>query len=94
MRSDFREARQTSLSVGAWAFWIVLLIAVVGFFGWWIGAASSVATASARVIEQTMGTNNIITKYEWFHDANGVFQSRLATSIVISPCACPSLHSS
>jgi hypothetical protein len=40
------------------------------------GTFSSVATAPGRVIQRTLETDNIITNYEWFHQANGTFQTR------------------
>lgn len=50
----------------------------VGLIGNAASTASSVATAPGRVIQRTMETDNIITKYEYFHDAYGAFKSRAA----------------
>lgn len=55
-------------------------IAMVGLsmIGNVASTASSVATAPGRVIQKTMETNNIIAKYEYFHDAYAVYKSRVA----------------
>ena len=39
---------------------------------------SSVATAPSRVINKTLGTNNILTNYELFHDEAKNFDARVA----------------
>jgi uncharacterized protein YukE len=41
-------------------------------------AATSVATAPARVLNKTMQTNNIIANYEYFRDASQTFEARKA----------------
>lgn len=49
----------------------------LGIASSFMGAVSSVATAPSRVISKTMQTDNIINNYEWFHDANGQYKSRI-----------------
>ena len=39
---------------------------------------TSVATAPSRVINKTLGTNNILQNYELFHDENKQFEARIA----------------
>ncbi len=41
-----------------------------------LGVFSSVVTAPARVIGQTLQTDNIIQSYEWFFDTNAAYISR------------------
>lgn len=43
----------------------------------YMNAASSVATAPARVVTKTMGTDNIITSYERFFDLKAGYEGRL-----------------
>jgi hypothetical protein len=43
-----------------------------------LGVVGSIATAPARVVEKTLGTDNIIASYEWFYDTNAQFEARLA----------------
>lgn len=38
---------------------------------------SSMVTAPGRVVSKTLGTNNIINNYEWYHDAYGRFEARV-----------------
>lgn len=63
-------------------FGVGAILAVLGFGLGLIGNAastvSSVTTAPGRVIQKTMDTNNIIQRYEYFHDAYGAFKSRVA----------------
>ena len=44
-----------------------------------VGTAASVATAPGRVIQRTMDTDNIISTYEWYHDAWGSLQAKTGT---------------
>ena len=39
---------------------------------------SSVVTAPSRVINKTLQTDNIITKYEWYYDNKAAYDARLA----------------
>lgn len=43
-----------------------------------ISTVTSVATAPGRVVQQTMETNNIITNYEWFHQAHAAYLTRVS----------------
>ena len=40
------------------------------------GVVGTVATAPGRVVNKTLGTDNIISSYEWFYDTNAQFDSR------------------
>ena len=63
-------------SVMKWGLFIItagfLLFGALHVFGV-IGKAAS---APGRVINKTLGTDNIITSYEWFYDTNAQFDSR------------------
>ena len=39
---------------------------------------SSLVTAPSRVINRTLNTDNIISSYEWYHDANAQINARVA----------------
>lgn len=43
----------------------------------WMNSAAKVATAPARVISKTLETDNIISNYEFFHDAWNSIQARV-----------------
>jgi len=38
----------------------------------------NVASAPSRVINKTLGTNNIISSYEWYFDTNSAYTARIA----------------
>jgi hypothetical protein len=40
------------------------------------GMVGSVLTAPGRVVNKTLGTDNIIASYEWFYDVNAQYISR------------------
>lgn len=42
-----------------------------------VSTATTVATAPGRVLQKTLGTDNIINNYEWFHDVDGRIRSRV-----------------
>jgi hypothetical protein len=60
-----------------WGCALMAVVFVIGIVGNVLGTASSVATAPGRVIQKTMQTDNIINNYEWFHDVNGRYKSRV-----------------
>ena len=55
-------------------------LAVVGFllFGLLhvMGVIGTAATAPGRVVNKTLGTENIIASYEWFYDVNAQYEAR------------------
>ncbi|MGL5005076.1 MAG: hypothetical protein ACRDAM_19215, partial [Casimicrobium sp.] len=54
--------------------WIVFLLTMFAIFA--AGAALlHVFSAPARVVSETMKTENILTRYEWFHDAHAQFEA-------------------
>lgn len=67
----------------------IVLWAVLGVLGlFMVGGVLSVtgnifktatvaATAPGKVIQQTLQTDNIIHKYEWFHDTNAAYTAKL-----------------
>lgn len=55
----------------------IVALGGLAIVGGMVGTATSVVTAPGRVIQKTLETNNIIQKYEWFHDANGVIEARV-----------------
>lgn len=40
------------------------------------GVVGTVASAPGRVVNKTLGTDNIITSYEWFYDTNAQITAR------------------
>lgn len=54
---------------------VLFCLWVVGGF---LTTLGSVATAPGRVITKTLDTNNIISSYEFFHDANNQAKARVA----------------
>ncbi len=57
-----------------WLWWGALVV----FALFAVGVLFSVVTAPGRVVTETLGTNNIITSYEFFRDANEQVKSRTA----------------
>lgn len=57
--------------VGISAFFLVAKIALLPLF-----VASTVVDAGKGVVSKTLDPNNIIVKYEYFHDANAQYLSR------------------
>lgn len=53
-------------------------IGAVIVFGQVVSTVGVVATAPSRVINKTLGTDNIISNYEWYHDSNAAFIARVA----------------
>jgi len=69
------------MSIGKYILYGVGAIALIGggvVVSNLVGTAVSVATAPGRVIQKTLDTNNIISSYEWFHDANNQVKARVA----------------
>lgn len=58
----------TVLKGVGWLFLIVLGFSALSWGLGLIGAASKVASTPQRVIERAFDTENVIHKYEWFHD--------------------------
>lgn len=59
-----------------------IIYVIMGFFALsiglsWLGVIGSVATAPARVMKETLKTDNIIQSYEWFYDVNANYQARV-----------------
>lgn len=44
----------------------------------YIGAFNSAATAPSRVVQRTLGTDNILQNYELFFDTNAAYKSRVS----------------
>lgn len=40
--------------------------------------ANIASNSAVGVISKTLDANNVITRYEWFHDANGTFRTRIS----------------
>lgn len=58
---------------------VLAIVLLAGFvvIGSLAGSFVSAVTAPSRVASQTLGTNNIITNYEWFHQAHANYQGRV-----------------
>lgn len=65
-------------NVGCGILVLIVFLGVAGFVAHMVGAASSVASAPARVLERTMTTQNIIDSYEDFRDTAQAYNARLA----------------
>lgn len=66
-RQDYKDGA----SFVTYAFWIIALIVV-------FSGALFLLTRPAAVVNKTLDTNNIITKYEWFYDTSNAINSRVA----------------
>lgn len=60
-----------------WGLFGIAVLFILGLVMHIAGVFSTVATAPGRVVNKTLGTDNIIASYEWFFDANAQFNSRL-----------------
>lgn len=61
-----------------WGLLGVVGVGIIGVAASYMHTTASIATAPARVVSRTLETDNIINNYEWFHDANAQYRSRLA----------------
>ena len=68
-RSEFKTVMKWGLFVLAAGFLLFGALHVLGVIG-------TAATAPGRVVNKTLGTDNIISSYEWFYDTNAQFDSR------------------
>ena len=67
--ADFMTVMKWGLFVLAAGFLLFGALHVLGVIG-------TAATAPGRVVNKTLGTDNIISSYEWFYDTNAQFDSR------------------
>jgi hypothetical protein len=67
--ADFLTVMKWGLFVLAAGFLLFGALHVLGVIG-------TAATAPGRVVNKTLGTDNIISSYEWFYDTNAQFDSR------------------
>lgn len=56
----------------------ILALVALPIIGGIYSTFSSVVTAPSRVINKTLETDNIISSYEWYHDAYGRFEARVS----------------
>ena len=77
-RREYREARSVGWGVMPWIIVGTVVVATTAVIWSVLSTAATVASAPARVIERTLETGNIISNYEWYHDANGMYKSRVA----------------
>lgn len=68
-RSDFMSTMKWGAFALAAGFLLFGALHVLGVIG-------TAATAPGRVVSKTLGTDNIISSYEWFYDTNAQFDSR------------------
>ena len=68
-RSDFVTVMKWSTLVIVAGFLLLAALHVLGVIG-------TAASAPGRVLNKTLGTDNIIASYEWFYDTNAQFDSR------------------
>lgn len=69
--TPYGEERTSVFMWVAWGLGLLITLSVIGFI--W-----SVVSAPGRVVTETLGTNNIITSYEFFRDANEQVKARAA----------------
>ncbi|MEY4376119.1 MAG: hypothetical protein RJB26_669 [Pseudomonadota bacterium] len=67
--ADFMTVMKWGLFVLATGFLLFGALHVLGVIG-------TAATAPGRVVNKTLGADNIISSYEWFYDTNAQFDSR------------------
>lgn len=68
----------TPMKLFSWGLAGVLGVVGIVTVGQIAAGLSSVVTAPSRVVTRTLETDNIISNYEWFHDAFGNYKSRVA----------------
>jgi len=68
-RADFVTTMKWGLFVLAAGFLLLGALHVLGVIG-------TAATAPGRVVNKTLGTDNIIASYEWFYDTNAQWDAR------------------
>lgn len=66
-RQDYKDGASL-VTYGAWIVGLILVAGTVIFL----------LSRPAAVVNKTLDTNNIITKYEWFFDTAGVINARVA----------------
>ena len=64
-----RALKYGALSIG--------FLIVLGIAANWLGVLGVAASAPSKIAIKTLETDNIIHNYEWFHDVNASYQSRL-----------------
>lgn len=69
--------RRDGVGVLKWGAFVIVCGFVLYLMAHALGVVGTVATAPGRVINKTLGTENIISSYEWFYDVNAQFDSRV-----------------
>jgi hypothetical protein len=74
-RDDFKSVqRDYYWTLPRVVFALVALSVLAGSAGW----AISIMSQPARIVSKTFDANNVINNYEWFYDARGNFEARIA----------------
>jgi len=74
-RRDFREAqREYFWSLPRVVIALFTAIFLLGGVGW----VFNIMSQPARIVSKTLDADNVITNYEWFHDANGNYLARVS----------------
>jgi hypothetical protein len=74
-RKDFREAQSEYYwSMPRVAFGLFIGLIVLGGVGWF----ANLAMQPGRIVSKTLDADNVISNYEWFHDANGNYLARVS----------------
>jgi hypothetical protein len=58
-------------------FAVVLVVGIVAVGSVVLNTAGMFITAPSRVISKTLGTDNIIYNYEWFHDTFAAYSAKM-----------------
>jgi hypothetical protein len=74
---DLISKKEVTSELIKWGLVFLVVSAVLGFVGSYLGVFGKALTAPSRVINKTLDTNNIIHNYEWFFDVNAAYTSRL-----------------
>jgi hypothetical protein len=73
MSGSFNSDKDLRSDIWKWSFWIFFFIVVFSGLAWFINLAS----VPGKIVSKTLDPDNIIHNYEWFHDFNGQYKSRL-----------------
>ena len=76
----FENMSKTNITVWTvlkWFLFASLFFAAIGLIGNSVGLFTKAISTPARVISKALDTDNVIHKYEWFHDVNAAYDAKL-----------------
>lgn len=74
MNSDGEFTKKDIFKLAGWAFVGILAVGTAGFI---LKTVFAPMNAVSGVVSKTLDPNNIIARYEWYHDAYGTFKTRV-----------------